>query len=84
MMPSESGSPDSGNGGKVAKAVQDTDVYHSNDGKSEHFCTMYVGDQGALVQEKPGEPDWVFLKGISGECGGKEGWVWNGGSLSIK
>jgi hypothetical protein len=76
--------PDTGTGAKTAEAIQDTDVYHHNDGKSEKFCTMYVGDKGSFVKSKHDQPDWVFLNGISGDCHGKDGWVWNGGSLQIQ
>jgi hypothetical protein len=83
-MPGDGATPGSADGGKTASSVQDTDVYHHNDGKSRKFCTMYVGDKGAFVEAKADQPDWVFLKGISGDCKGKDGWVWNGGSLKIE
>jgi hypothetical protein len=83
-MPGDGASPGSADGAKTASSVQDTDVYHHNDGKSRKFCTMYVGDKGAFVEAKADQPDWVFLKGISGDCKGKDGWVWNGGSLKIE
>jgi hypothetical protein len=76
-----------GNGGKTATAVADTagtDVYPDNTGESEKICTMNAGDTGAFVETKPDEANWVSLTGISGECAGKAGWVWNGGSLNIQ
>lgn len=73
-----------GGGAKVATSVQATDVYPDNSGASNRICTMNPGDNGAFLESKPGEPDWVHLSGVSGACGGKGGWVWNGGSLRIE
>ena len=73
-----------GDGGKTATAVQATDVYPANDGNSRSICTMNASDKGKFLGKKPGEDDWVQLSGISGDCGGKDGWVWNGGSLKIQ
>ncbi len=69
---------------KTASAVQATDVYDTNDGQSEARCTMNVGDSARYVSSKAGETDWVRLDRFSNDCGNKFGWVWNGGSLSIK
>ena len=69
------------NSRRDVKAIQATDVYKSNDGDSEAICTMNAGDSAQWVVVKSGEPDWVRLRNISGECDGKFGWVWNGGSL---
>ncbi len=73
-----------GTAGGRATAQEATDVYPSNDGNSSSTCTMDVNDTGSFVKKKQGEPDWVFLKNISGQCDGKRGWVWNGGSLSME
>ncbi len=66
---------------RPVRAVQATDVYAGNDGQGDAICTMDAGDSGTLVTTKAGEEDWVEVRGISGGCGGKTGWVWNGGSL---
>ena len=77
------GGTSAGSAGTSATAKKATDVYPDNSGKSQRICAMDPGDKGTFLERKPGEPDWVHLSGISGGCGGREGWVWNGGSLSI-
>jgi hypothetical protein len=44
-------------------------------------CTMDAGDTAAVVSKGPQK--WVRLSGISGQCGGGSGWVWNDGELQL-
>ena len=77
--------PDAGPaGGQTAAAINATDVYTGNDGKSPKICAMNVGDKGSVLGYKEGQPDWAELSNITGECNGAQGWVWNGGDLSIQ
>lgn len=72
-----------GGSGGTASAVESTDVYPNNDGNSDAICTMRRGDKGKVLAISPDEENWVKLGNISGRCGGKSGWVWDGGSLRI-
>jgi hypothetical protein len=65
-------------GGQTATGVNSTDVYPNNSGNSEALCTMNPGDTGKFLSAKADEVRWIRLSGISGECGGKSGWVWQG------
>jgi hypothetical protein len=70
--------------GPQAVANSATDVYDKNDGNGNVKCTMNAGDSGNFVGKKEGEANWVGVTKITGECNGKSGWVWDGGTLNIK
>ena len=53
-----------------------TTVYNQPGG--EEICFTQPGDTGKVVQKKEDEPRWLLLAGITGDCGGKNGWVWRG------
>lgn len=79
-LPAEGAAPAGGGAaqGTSATAVNDTDVYPDNTGESDAFCTMNTGDKGTLIEKKADDDRWLHISGISGECGGKTGWVWQG------
>ncbi len=63
-------------GGETATMVNATTVYNQPGGND--VCYTQPGDTGKVLQKQDGEPRWVLLSGITGDCGGKNGWVWRG------
>lgn len=69
---------------KKATANASNTVYNQpsgDDSASNKVCVMRPGDTAFVV--KKGPQSWVLLSGISGGCGGKGGYVWNAGELTL-
>ena len=44
-------------------------------------CYAEVGDKAALLGVSPGNPIWKHLQGTTGDCAGKDFWVYDDGVL---
>lgn len=74
--------PKDGGTGK-AKFVAVNKVYkEANDNSAANtVCEASPGDTADVVAKGP--DNWVQLANISGNCGGKSGFVWNDGELQL-
>lgn len=54
---------------------------YAQSGGGGQECHLYPGDRGRVVETQAADPKWVRVAISSGNCAGKEVWIYNDGEL---
>lgn len=67
--------------GSTLKVVAEVTVYDTFEEGNEDTCYLHPGDTVKLLEADGALPPWVHVRGLSGQCSGKAGFVYNDGEL---
>jgi hypothetical protein len=70
-----------GGGGSTLNVVAEVTVYDTFEEGNEDKCYLHPGDKVKLLAPDGAPPPWVHVQGLSGQCSGKAGFVYNQGEL---
>lgn len=70
-----------GGGGQTLTAQSDVTMYDTFEDGNQDLCYIHEGDTFTKLAANGASGKWVHLKGNSGDCAGKTGYVYNDGEL---
>lgn len=77
------GGGDLGKFGDIINVVGEVTMYDTFADGNQDICYLHGGDTVKILNSDAGmEPPWMHVRGVTGECPGKAGYVYNQGELS--